>query len=150
MDKVSALSDKQKDCLRLVAQNMTSKQIARRLSVSEHTVDQRIRQALRVLGVPDRFEAARALANSEGPETYQRLIYQPEPLAELTEKRAHEPAAVNRRQSSLAYWFPPLGGSRHDLNQSEIVTLIVRLALVLGGGVAVLVTIGLWLMSLFS
>lgn len=99
-----ALSEGEKQCLHLVAQGFNSKEIARRLHVSEHTVDQRVRTSLRKYGVPSRKEAARLFASAQPamdpptaiqpasdhpPQTqaqpqsgtYQPLIYQPEPLA---------------------------------------------------------------------
>ena len=59
--RVTLLSESERDCLRLVYQHMTSKDIARRLGVSPHTVDMRLRQAIRKLEVTNRVEAARAL-----------------------------------------------------------------------------------------
>jgi DNA-binding CsgD family transcriptional regulator len=53
------LSEKEIECLELVATNHTSKEIARSLGVSPHTVDQRMRSAQRKLGVTSRAEAAR-------------------------------------------------------------------------------------------
>lgn len=150
MDKVSGLSGKQKDCLRLVAQNMNSKQIARELRISEHTVDQRIRQALRVLEVPDRFHAARTLTSAEGRPAYQPLIYQTNALADSSDSAIPEPAAETRKGRWLASWLPPFGGTRHDLTSSQVLTSIVRLALILGGGCAALVVTGIWLMGLFA
>lgn len=53
------LSNGQILCLELVAQNLTSKEIAVRLGISHHTVDQRVRRALRVLGADNRRQAVR-------------------------------------------------------------------------------------------
>ncbi len=60
------LSDGQKECLRLVMQHFSSKEIARRLGVSPHTVDKRLKQAIAALGVNSRVDAARLLAQTEG------------------------------------------------------------------------------------
>jgi DNA-binding CsgD family transcriptional regulator len=59
---VDRLTQAQVDCLMLVNQHMTSKQIAQRRGVSSHTVDQRIRTALRILGCTSRSQAARLVA----------------------------------------------------------------------------------------
>ena len=77
-DKVALLSDGQRDCLRLVYGHMTSKDIARALGVSPHTVDMRLRTAMKTLDVASRIEAARALVLLEGgsESPYQSLIYQ--------------------------------------------------------------------------
>ena len=72
--RVAKLSPGQLDCLRLVDQHLSSKEIAAELKISPHTVDQRIRQALGILGVERRTQAARLVAQYSGP--YQRLIHQ--------------------------------------------------------------------------
>ena len=71
---VSRLTSGQLDCLRLVDQHLSSKEIAIELGISSHTVDQRIRGALHILGVERRSQAARLVAQELGP--YQRLIHQ--------------------------------------------------------------------------
>src|SRR5919205_1143716 len=73
--RVARLSPGQLDCLLLVDQHLSSKEIAAELHISPHTVDQRIRQALQILGVERRAQAARIVARYKGP--YQRLIHQP-------------------------------------------------------------------------
>ena len=72
--RVARLSRGQLDCLRLVDRHLSSKEIAAELSISPHTVDQRIRGALHILGVERRTQAARLVAQHCGP--YQRLIHQ--------------------------------------------------------------------------
>jgi DNA-binding CsgD family transcriptional regulator len=74
-ERVAKLTPGQIDCLRLVDQLLSSKEIATELNISPHTVDQRIRQALAILGVPRRNQAARIVSQHSGP--YQRLIHQP-------------------------------------------------------------------------
>jgi DNA-binding CsgD family transcriptional regulator len=61
-----ALTQGQIDCLLLVGEHFTSKEIASRLCISPHTVDQRVRVALRVLGVKRRTDAARIVAEHYG------------------------------------------------------------------------------------
>ena len=72
--RVAKLTPGQLDCLLLVDQHLSSKEIAAELKISPHTVDQRIRQALATLGVERRTQAARIVAHVRGP--YQRLIHQ--------------------------------------------------------------------------
>ena len=72
--RVARLSPGQLDCLRLVDQHLSSKEIAVELKISPHTVDQRIRGALQILRVDRRTQAARLVAQVCGP--YQRLIHQ--------------------------------------------------------------------------
>ena len=66
-ETLPALSEGEKQCLRLVAQGFNSKEIARQLHVSEHTVDQRVRTSLRKFNVPSRKEAARLFVSAEQP-----------------------------------------------------------------------------------
>lgn len=88
-ERIARLSRGQLEVLRLVNRHLSSKEIAAQLSISSHTVDQRVRGAIRVLGVTRRSEAARLLHQHDlafGPEAdptqgteiaaYQRLIHQ--------------------------------------------------------------------------
>lgn len=60
---VSRLTLGERQCLELVANGMVSKEIARTLDVSPHTVDARLRVAARKLGARNRFVAAKILAD---------------------------------------------------------------------------------------
>ena len=72
--RIGRLSRGQREVLLLVAEHLSSKEIAVRLGISPHTVDQRIRGALHILGVERRSHAARLVLSSNDP--YQRLIHQ--------------------------------------------------------------------------
>jgi DNA-binding CsgD family transcriptional regulator len=76
--RLAKLTPGQFDCLRLVDQHLNSKEIAAELNISPHTVDQRIRQALAILGVERRAQAARIVAQHaiSAGKPYQRLIHQ--------------------------------------------------------------------------
>jgi DNA-binding CsgD family transcriptional regulator len=89
--RVARLTPAQLDCLLLVDQHLSSKEIASELRISPHTVDQRIRQALVVLGVERRTQAARMVAQVKGP--YQRLIHQ-SPYIPTDAQSGHPEAAV--------------------------------------------------------
>jgi DNA-binding CsgD family transcriptional regulator len=91
---VARLSPGQLDCLRLVDEHLSSKEIAAELNISPHTVDQRIRQALHILGVGRRQQAARIVSHYAKP--YQRLIHQP-PHIEAMLPKAHPHAAVSQQ-----------------------------------------------------
>jgi DNA-binding CsgD family transcriptional regulator len=84
-ERVALLSIGQRECLRLVFMHMSSKDIARALNISSHTVDQRLKVACRHLGVVTRIEAARALAAYEQPQQspYQSTLYQSPDIAEV-------------------------------------------------------------------
>jgi len=94
MERVARLTPGQLDCLRLVDQLFSSKEIAAELKISPHTVDQRIRQALAILGVERRAHAARIVARYKGP--YQRLIHQP-PYIVSNDGPGHPEAAVSNQ-----------------------------------------------------
>ena len=93
-ERVARLSPGQLDCLRLVDRHLSSKEIAAELSISPHTVDQRIRQALAILGVERRTQAARIVAQHSGP--YQRLIHQ-SPHIHGGPQSGHPEAAVSQQ-----------------------------------------------------
>jgi len=59
------LTQRERDCLRLVDQHLSSKQIARELGMSKTSVDTYCDRARRKLGVDDRFQAARILRDVE-------------------------------------------------------------------------------------
>ena len=92
--RVARLTAGQLDCLRLVDQHLSSKEIASELRISPHTVDQRIRQALGILGVERRTQAARIVAQFKEP--YQRLIHQ-SPYIETAPQPAQPEAAVSHQ-----------------------------------------------------
>jgi len=92
--RVERLSAGQLDCLQLVNEHLNSKEIAVELDISPHTVDQRIRGALHILGVERRAQAARLVARYKGP--YQRLIHQ-SPHIHGGEQSGHPEAAVRHQ-----------------------------------------------------
>ena len=66
--RVAKLTRGQLDCLLLVDQHLSSKEIAAELNISPHTVDQRIRGALHILAVERRTQAARLVEYLGKPE----------------------------------------------------------------------------------
>ena len=64
-DRIAKLTEKQRACLRLVLMHKSSKEIARELGLQVDAVDQRIKTAMKTLGVQSRVEAARLLAETE-------------------------------------------------------------------------------------
>ena len=94
VERVARLSQGQLDCLLLVDQHLNSKEIAAEFNISPHTVDQRIRQALQILGVERRTQAARIVARYKDP--YQRLIHQ-SPHIEPGTRNAEPEAAVSHQ-----------------------------------------------------
>jgi DNA-binding CsgD family transcriptional regulator len=72
LDRLKSLSARERDCLRLILENHTSKEVGRQLGISHTSVDTHVRRARAKLGLRDRYEAARLLAHWEG---------EPEPAA---------------------------------------------------------------------
>lgn len=78
--RLARLTQKQCECLELVLQHYTSKQIAKILDVSPHTVNQRLTAARDILGCATRLEAAQRYAQLRG--IYERLVYEPFGISE--------------------------------------------------------------------
>lgn len=149
-DAIDGLPDGQRDCLRLVWQDQTSKDIARTLGISPHTVDRRVKQAIRTLGVANRREAARLLAAHE--QQYQSLVYQspaiddprrPPPAFPQAfrdgrpgngagrEPRSHAEQHARSRPSRYRFRVPyaTSEGQRNDLTTAERLIAITVLAI---------------------
>jgi DNA-binding CsgD family transcriptional regulator len=133
--RLARLTEGQRTCLRMVFMHMSSKDIARELGISPHTVDQRLKTAIQILGVDGRIEAARMFARHEGGGTYQPLVYQSPDIAAVPampfpgfvdrgEADVHPDRAMREDQAGFDVAFPksrssvslplPIGGSRPD------------------------------------
>ena len=140
-DSIDRLTERQKDCLRLVSEGYISKEIGRLLGISPATVDNHVRAALEVLRAPSRAEAARML---RAHETDQALTSQPAPLAEPLPI----PAVSDVGPSDRSWWsrlVPAPGGARNTLSWEDRNFAILRVALA-GLIVLVLATLGLSLL----
>lgn len=111
--RVARLTAGQRECLFLVDDHATSKEIARQLGISRHTVDARLRGAIQTLGVSSRREAAviyRAAMQADG---YQPFAYQsPRIVAEPrgAETSGHvEPSDQGDSQAALGAQQPLRG-----------------------------------------
>lgn len=60
-ERLASLSERQREVLRLVSRDRNSKEIGRELGLSDETVKNHIKAAIRRLGVSSRFDAARLL-----------------------------------------------------------------------------------------
>ena len=65
-ERVDRLTEGQREVLRRVNRHMQTKEIARELGISPDGVTQRVKAAMRILGVNSRRDAARMLADAEG------------------------------------------------------------------------------------
>lgn len=150
IDRITLLTDKQRDCLRLVWRHQESKEIARTLGISPHSVDGRIKTAMRTLGVDDRYEAARLLALSEGAATDQPPVYAPSDIGDgplyasdlpplNAGGRSAGPVVLEEAQAAYRLsphpepWFaPPLpttGRPRNELSASSRLFWVVIVAI---------------------
>lgn len=66
MDALGELTDREKETLRLIVRGHDAKSMASELSLSVHTINERLREARRKLGVTSSREAARLLLEREG------------------------------------------------------------------------------------
>jgi len=95
---LNRLTDKQRECLRLVYAHLSSKEIAPKLGVEPGTVDQYIKAAMRTLGVSDRRAAAKMLAEHED-RIVQPLVYQPLDIAVVGEAAMFGASTEGRREA---------------------------------------------------
>jgi len=130
------------ECLLLVQEHLTSKEIAARLGISSHTVDQRMREALKVLGVERRIEAAKIVARSK-PDV---RLFQHERLADepFLEQSSALPGSESGHLRSMP--LPFATNDRADNDMSVGLRLLWILLIALGAALSA----GLFLAGLES
>ncbi|MBE1529849.1 DNA-binding CsgD family transcriptional regulator [Sphingopyxis sp. OAS728] len=89
-DRWNRLTEKQRACLDLLIDHRTSKEIARLLDISKHTVDQRLNAARDSLGAQDRNETA--------------FIYRQ--LKQIYDRVTYDAVEVPRRPALVRSKFP--------------------------------------------
>lgn len=158
--KLAALTPGQRDCLLLVRQHKTSKQIARELGIAKDTADQRIAAAMRKLGAASRTDAALML---DPAKPYDRIVYDRVGLAAVPDDRStllpHSeamPVGTDRIREAQAPWAAIAPSSpdpqrrslqraldllehAHDLRWPAQLAIMVAIAF--GGIAALLVTL---------
>ena len=163
--RIARLSRGQLDCLRMVGQHLSSKEIAAELKISPHTVDQRIRQALQTLGVERRAQAARLVAKHDP--AYQRLIHQ-SPDIDPAAGPAHRSGAVGTQirhadraggageagflteQRPASYWSslqPPFATRSNPRNEMSVGQRLLWIVLIATGAAF---SVGMYLAGLES
>ena len=118
-DPLAQLSQGQRDCLRLVGQYMSSKEIARELGISPHTVDQRLKRATFLLGLNSRTDAARLFSSAQSqklepsntPPLYGDLVYQASGLSAGAEAAMFDPSLDTLNRSS--------DGAHNELHEQQ-------------------------------
>jgi len=155
---VARLSEGQRECLRMVYRHMETKEIARTLGLSPDGVTQRIKTAMRILGVNRRRDAALLLAQFEGTEPYPPLVhpsrdiaFAPDPPTFGSSTDGERPSGFSgeaMREEQVAFEAPaharatalplPMGGARpNDVGWLKrlawIVGVTIGIAIAFGG-----------------
>ena len=124
-----ALTAKEKDALRLLLRGHDAKSSARELGLSVHTVNERLRDARRKLGVTSSREAARLLLAAEGPDTLQDAPeVPPETLGDKALGDAAEAlvaADISASATRRWAWFGPGPGLALTLIGVLVMSLII-------------------------
>lgn len=160
---VARLTDGQRAVLRMVNRHMETKEIARALGISPDGVNQRIKTAMRTLGVNKRRDAALLLAEAEETEPYQPLVHPPrdivpepdlatfgpstesgqEPgpasIGAMREEQAAFMVGPQLRQRRFRWPLPVRGGRPDDLNGLQ------RLGWILGAMLLIALAFGVFL-----
>lgn len=139
------LTERQKECLRLVGRGFTSKEIGPLLGISHATVNNYVGAAVDLLGARNRGEAARLFLNLDHDE---RFIDESLELADLADP-APPSSATDKDGNPPFPLIPPLGGQRNTLAPEGKVYAIIKVA-VLGLSTLIAITIaiaaGFWLL----
>ncbi|MDZ3831869.1 MAG: helix-turn-helix transcriptional regulator [Sphingopyxis sp.] len=146
---LSLLSAAQIETLRHVFEHKNSKQIARIMDVSPHTVDERVRRALKKLNVSNRVDAARILAVNgvfENVTPYQSLTYQPSALGDEGSPDDADPGRSSlRRIFDIGSPFPTASqpANRHGLMERIIWPILIAFATILAFSALYSILVGL-------
>nr|WP_281377759.1 helix-turn-helix transcriptional regulator [Sphingobium subterraneum] len=127
------MKEAEKSCLRLVAQNMTSKEIAQKLRLSPATVDTYLKSATAKLSGQNRRDAARIFLQFEHS---QLLGSQSEPLVIPSDSGAIDgpteisPPSVSRNggQGWRTLLPPGFGGKINDTTTGQRITAAIKIA----------------------
>lgn len=144
------LTEMQRTCLRLVARNRSSKEIAQETGLSHQTVDQYISRAAAALGATNRREAARILTELER-EPFSKPEFKAEDVAATENSPTMSAPSRDRepeRRHRLSKWIPAIGGTRHDLAPTQVVPTILRITLLTMGTAGAIIAIFYWLNGL--
>lgn len=146
---ISLLSAAQIETLRHVYEHKNSKQIARLMNVSPHTVDERVRRVLKKLNVSNRIEAARILAVHgvfDHVTPYQPLTYQLIDLGDAAPAADADPGRSSfRRLFDIGSPFPTASqpANRHGLMERIIWPILIAFATILAFSALYSILVGL-------
>ncbi|MFN7029035.1 MAG: response regulator transcription factor [Sphingopyxis sp.] len=146
---ISLLSVAQIETLRHVYEHKNSKQIARLMNVSPHTVDERVRRSLKKLNASNRIDAARILAVHgvfDHVTPYQPLTYQLIDLGDAPAAPDAEPGRSSlRRLFDIGSPFPTASqpANRHGLMERIIWPILIAFATILAFSALYSILVGL-------
>lgn len=132
-NRINELTQRERECLRLVRRDQSSKQIAITLGISPHTVDARLKKAIALLEVSTRYEAAKLLSDFEESiaEPYQPLVSQP-PALETEPRSAFQiPPERSDTRHPIRLPFLRQGRRTNDLDALQRLAWIGGLALLI-------------------
>jgi DNA-binding CsgD family transcriptional regulator len=165
-DRVKRLTEKQRECLRLVYRHMETKEIARALKLSPDGVTQRIKSAMKTLGVDRRRDAALILAEAEGLDPYPRDVHpsrdiapdhEPDTIAPdgARHQSGFESGGVREEQATFAI-VPPPGSQTFPVpfpfrgNRPSDLNWLRRLGWIIGIMLVIALVFGMFLAGLES
>ncbi|MEM1051925.1 MAG: DUF4019 domain-containing protein [Pseudomonadota bacterium] len=122
-DEIEALTEKEREALRLLLAGHDAKSSASELDISIHTLNDRLRSARRKLGVTTSKEAARVLATAEEEaptNSHQTLVHKGLGVTETQENQEFDPAADRSESGS----FPLTGRQKGFLIMSISIALV--------------------------
>lgn len=113
------LTDKEKECLRLLLYPMRPKEIATAMGRSVHTVNGHLQEARRKLGVTDSLSAAHMLREAETPQKIEgvKLWVSAAPPIVAHEGRAE---AFGETESGRESWDPPFARRERPWNDLHL------------------------------
>lgn len=127
---IEQLTARERDCLRLVARGMSSKEIALQLGLSPLTVDGYLKEAVRTLGAASRRDAARMLAAHES-DAPQNLGGDPPALAEALPAELPFPPKRTEAEPRFRVPFLRQGRQLNDLDPFKRLMWIFGLAMIM-------------------
>lgn len=121
-DGFAALTEKEKQTLRLIVRGHDAKSIARSLGLSVHTINERLRDARRKMAVSSSREAARLLLDAEGGD----------PARPAPDFVGDRPIGEYAKAPSADQETAPIGGARRLPRRFSILIGVFVMTLALG------------------
>lgn len=143
---VERLTDRQKDCLRLVGRGLSAKRIALELGISPETVEHHLKNARSRLGVSDSLSGARLLEASEAHP--HKVGTHPQRLAEVWDlpPDGGAPSGSGRRDETMPappvprirdLLFPPIGRPPNALGiKAQLNLILLQAGILIASGLA--------------